>query len=144
MSFAWDSRAAKLDGFFSGRPPSFTFFTFFLPPSFTLGTLGGFGALGILGGLGGFGGLVAFFLASLSWGGVDKWVGDIGSSGSEGADGGSSAGGLELLNSLFMALVAFWMKKKMHNYKATFYFTINISLLTPIKAAKWNMQAKFR
>lgn len=108
MSFAWDSRAARLEGFFSGRPPSFTFFTFFLPPSFTLGTLGGFGALGILGGLGGFGGLVAFFLAGLSRGGVDIWDGDIGSSGSEGADGGSSAGGLELLNSLFMALVAFW------------------------------------
>lgn len=104
MSFAWDSRAARLEGFFSGKIPSFAFFPFFLPPSFILGSFGGLGTLGILGGLGGF---VAFFLAGLSRGGEEMCAGDVGSSGSDRADGGSSAGGFELLGSLFMAFVAF-------------------------------------
>lgn len=107
MSFAWDSRAARLEGFFSGKIPSFAFFPFFLPPSFILGSFGGLGTLGILGGLGGF---VAFFLAGLSRGGEEMCAGDVGSSGSDRADGGSSAGGFELLGSLFMAFVAFWDK----------------------------------
>lgn len=50
---------------------------------------------------------MAFFLAGLSLGGEELRAGDMGSSGSDRADGGSSAGGLELLGSLFMAFVAF-------------------------------------
>lgn len=101
MSFAWDSRAARQEGFLSGKILSFAFFAFFLPPSFILGSFGGLGALGILGGF------VAFFLAGLSLGGVEMWAGDMGSSGSDGTDGGSSAGGFELLGSFFMAFAAF-------------------------------------
>ena len=107
MSFAWDSRAAKLEGL-GGGDDSFAFFAFFFPPSLTFGTFGGLGALGIfggLGGLGGFGGLEAFFLA-FSLLGEGTWAGETGSSGSEWVDGGSSTGTL-MLGSLLMAFVAF-------------------------------------
>lgn len=104
MSFAWDSSAAKLEGF-GGGDGSFAFFAFFLPPSLTLGTLGGFGALDIFGGLGALGGLEAFFLA-FSRPGEGTWAGETGSSGSEWVDGGSSAGALAP-GSLFTAFVAF-------------------------------------
>jgi len=118
MSLAWDSRAAKLEGFGGGGVSSFAFLPFFLPPSFTLGTFGGFGALGILGGfggLGGLGGLVAFFLGVFSGVGEGTLPGDSGSSGSECVEGGCSTGTLALLGSLLMALVAFWR----HNAKSS-------------------------
>lgn len=102
MSFAWDSRAARLEAL-GVTPPSLAFFPFFFPPSFTLGV---FGSLGGLGGLGGFGGLGVFFLDVFSLGGVGTWAGDTGSSGSGGGGGGSSAGGLPL-GSALMAFVAF-------------------------------------
>lgn len=108
MSFAWDSRAAKLEGL-GGGDDSFAFFAFFFPPSLTFGTFGGLGALGIFGGfggLGGLGGLEAFFLA-FSLLGEGTWAGEMGSSGSEWVDGGSSTGTL-MLGSLLMAFVAFW------------------------------------
>ncbi len=108
MSFAWDSRAAKLEGL-GGGDDSFGFLAFFFPPSLAFCTFGGLGTLGIfggLGGLGGFGGLEAFFLA-FSLLGEGMWAGETGSSGSEWVDGGSSTGAL-MLGSLLMAFVAFW------------------------------------
>lgn len=45
MSFAWDSRAAKLEAF-RGSEDSFNFFAFFFPPSLTLGVFGAFGVFG--------------------------------------------------------------------------------------------------
>lgn len=45
MSFAWDSRAAKLEAF-RGSEDSFNFFAFFFPPSLTFGVLGAFGVFG--------------------------------------------------------------------------------------------------
>lgn len=109
MSFAWDSRAAKLEGL-GGGDDSFAFFAFFFPPSLTLGTFGGLGALGIFGGLGGFGGLEAFF-RPFSLLGEGTWAGETGSSGSEWVDGGSSTGTL-MLGSLLMAFVAFYKRSK--------------------------------
>ena len=107
MSFAWDSRAAKLEGF-GGGDNSLVFFDFFFPPSLTFGTFRGLGALGIFGGLGGLrglGGLEDFFLA-LSLLGEGTWAGETGSSGSECVDGGSSTGNF-MLGSFLMALVTF-------------------------------------
>lgn len=104
MSFAWDSKAAKLEGL-AGGDDSFAFFAFFFPPSLTFGTFAGLVDLGIFGDLGGLGGLEAFFLA-FSLLGDGTWAGETGSSGSEWVDGGSSIGTL-MLCSLLMAFVAF-------------------------------------
>lgn len=104
MSFAWDSRAAKLEGL-GGGDSSFVFFAFFFPVSLTFGTLESLGALGIFGGFGGFGGLEGFFLdfSLLGDGMGDR---ETGSSGSQWVDGGSSTGNL-MFGSLLMAFVAF-------------------------------------
>lgn len=107
MSFAWDSRAAKLEGF-GGGDDSFAFLAFFFPPSLTFGTFGDLGALGIFGGLGGLGGLGGFdaFFLAFSLLGDGTWAGETGSSGSEWVDGASSTGTF-MLGSLLIALVAF-------------------------------------
>lgn len=103
MSFAWDSRAAKLDSF-RGGDDSFVFFAVFFSFSLTLGTFGGLGVLGILGDL-------EIFFLGFSLLGDGMCSGETGSSGSEGTDGGSSAGTL-MLGSLLMAFVAFWKSEQ--------------------------------
>lgn len=104
MSFAWDSSAAKLEGLGAGDD-SFAVFAFFFPPSLTFGTFGGLGIFGGLGGLGGLGGFGVFFL-DFSLLGDGTCAGEMGSSGSEWVDGGSSTGTL-MLASLLMAFVVF-------------------------------------
>lgn len=104
ISFAWDSRAAKLEGF-RGGDDSFAFFAFLFPPSLTFGGLGALGIFGGLRGLWGLGDLEDFFLA-FSLLGEGIWAGETGSSGSEWVDGVSSTGIL-MMGSFLMALVAF-------------------------------------
>lgn len=106
MSFAWDSRAAKLDAF-RGSEVSLNFFAFFFPPSFTLGVLGAFG---IFGGLGALWALVDFgvFCRALTRLCDSTWAGETGSSGSEWAEVGCSTGSEgATIGSFLTALFAF-------------------------------------
>lgn len=110
MSFAWDSRAAKLEAF-RGSEDSLNFFAFFFPLSLTFGV---FGTFGIFGGFRALWALVDLEVFCLAFARLcdSTWAGETGSSGSEWVDGGCSTGSKGLtMGSFFTALFAFCKDK---------------------------------